>query len=669
MARSRAKADPFEDLTWDDLNEWAGPTIVSRGRGYQRGGQVRNLARTPTGGAAAWVYGTRKYATQVERVKGKLSSACTCPYWTTCKHAVAVVLEYLEHRKHDKEIPAATEQDRRLALLQEHEEASPWDEEDDAGWSEDEWAEEDDDLADHEARGRRAARFTPRRATKAATDTLSSFLERQTKEQLVAFVREQAKRHPAIRQALQDRSNLSAGAVHELVRAVQEEVDELGGEPDWDEDWDRTGSLGDYARVRDRLEMLLASGHAGEVIALGEKLLRAGTRRVEMTDDEGETADALASCMDVVFRALPHSALSPAEQMLWAIDADLDDAYDLCRGAESFWQRKHAAADWNIVADKLARRLQQYRPAKGEDAFSRNYQRDRLSGWLIEALENAGRHEEIIPLCEREAEETGSYLRLVARLAEDGRREEAERWIHKGIKATQRQWPGIADQLRVAMREMREKKKDWPSVAAFYAEDFFRQPSLQTFQALHKAADRAGVWPAVRAAAMRYLETGELPQKAKARGVPPWPLPETGLPAGGERYKQPAPMVNTLIEIAIAEKKPDEVIRWYDRRKPQKLGWGYDWFSENKIAEAIADAYPDRAVAIWKTLAGAQIALTDTKAYEAAASYLRKVHRILKKMGRGQEWKDYLSKLREANIRKRRLMEILDSLENRRILG
>jgi uncharacterized Zn finger protein len=219
------------------------------------------------------------------------------------------------------------------------------------------------------------------------------------------------------------------------------------------------------------------------------------------------------------------------------------------------------------------------------------------------------------------------------------------------------------------MREMREKKKDWPSVAAFYAEDFFRQPSLQTFQALHKAADRAGVWPAVRAAAMRYLETGELPQKAKARGVPPWPLPETGLPAGGERYKQPAPMVNTLIEIAIAEKKPDEVIRWYDRRKPQKLGWGYDWFSENKIAEAIADAYPDRAVAIWKTLAGAQIALTDTKAYEAAASYLRKVHRILKKMGRGQEWKDYLSKLREANIRKRRLMEILDSLENRRILG
>jgi hypothetical protein len=37
MAQKRTKTDPFADLTWDDLEAWAGSTIVSRGRGYQRG--------------------------------------------------------------------------------------------------------------------------------------------------------------------------------------------------------------------------------------------------------------------------------------------------------------------------------------------------------------------------------------------------------------------------------------------------------------------------------------------------------------------------------------------------------------------------------------------------------------------------------------------------------
>jgi uncharacterized Zn finger protein len=61
------------------------------------------------------------------------------------------------------------------------------------------------------------------------------------------------------------------------------------------------------------------------------------------------------------------------------------------------------------VADELGQRLKQYTSIAGEESSSRNYHRNRLSDWLIKALEKAGRQEEIIPLCEREAEETGSY--------------------------------------------------------------------------------------------------------------------------------------------------------------------------------------------------------------------------------------------------------------------
>jgi uncharacterized Zn finger protein len=317
----------------------------------------------------------------------------------------------------------------------------------------------------------------------------------------------------------------------------------------------------DYARLLDRLQALLVAGHADKVIELGQELLEAGTRRVEITDDEGETAEEIASCMDLVFEALSHSSLSPAEQMLWTIDAELDDEYDLCRGAGSFWKQEHAPADWNSVADELGQRLKQYTSIAGEDNFSRNYHRNRLSDWLIKALEKAGRQEEIIPLCEREAAETGSYVRLVNRLKGDGRWGEVEQWIYRGIEATQKRWPGIANELRTALRELREREEDWPRVAAFYAEDFFQQPTLHTFRALQKASERAGVWPTVQAAAMHYLETGERPQTTermkKDQVISPWPLPETGLPISAERRQMSPPMTDTLIDIAISPDCPD----------------------------------------------------------------------------------------------------------------
>jgi uncharacterized Zn finger protein len=681
MAQKRAKTDPFEDLTWEDLQEWAGASSVSRGRSYQRSGRVHGLARPPGGGLIAWVQGTSRYATKVEIHKGKLTAPCTCPLGGTCKHAVAVVLAYLECLKQKQTVPTVTESDQRLkAVRKSLEKRRSWEEGRDE-WDGDEdedteWEEDEDEDGDEDEWEERVTRPSPRRAKKTATDDLSSFLEQQSKEDLLALLKEQAAQHPTVRQALQDKGNLLSGAVKKLVKTVREEISALGSGPDWDDEWGRGGSGVDYARIRKHLEALLAAGHADEVIHLGKELLEAGARQVEMGHDEGEEAEEITSCMDIVFRALPQTSLSPAEQMLWAIDTELQDEYDFCQGADRFWKQMHAAADWNVVTEKLALRLQHSPSAKGEDNFSRNYRRDRVADWLIMALENAGREDEIIPLCEQEAEKTGSYARLIEHLKHARRWEEVEQWAHKGIKATQQRLPGIASQLRTTLRELREREKDWPRVAAFYAEDFFQQPGVHTFQELQKAAKRAGVELAVRAAAMHYLETGELPQVAKrtkkGETIPPWPLPETGAPAPTERQQLPAPMIVTLIDIAIAEKRPDEVLRWYDQQKPKTTswgpGWGYGWVDEDRIATAVVDAHPNRAITMWKKAAENQIAQTSVRSYESAATYLRKIQRVLKKLDREPEWKSYLAKLRQANIRKPRCVEILDGLAGRRII-
>ncbi|MDH5194775.1 MAG: SWIM zinc finger family protein [Nitrospira sp.] len=650
-SRNKAKgkqADPFMALTWDELQEWAGPAIVSRGQRYQRNQQVQALARTARGGLVAWVLGSHRYATKIETEDGKLVAVCTCPYGGICKHAVAVVLEYLEQVKRNRSTPAVTEQDQRLQLLEHDEDQEEWDEEGGDG---------DDDDRPVPAR-------LSRTAGKAAPGAWQSFLEEQTHSQLLALLKDLAQHYPNVRQFLEDRHNLSAGAVPKLVKALRAEIAELSQEPGWHHHWSGEGSIPDYSRVRDRLEVLVTQGHADAVVEVGGQLLEAGTTQVEISDDEGETAEQIASCMDIVFRALPQSSRPPIEQMRWAVEADMADEYELCRGAKSFWDRSHPVKAWNGLADQLGQRLAQASVNKAHGAFPETFRRDRLSNWLILALERAGRQGEIIPLCQQEAEKTGSYLRLVEHLKNAKQWEEAAEWIRKGIVATEKQWPGIASQLRTAFRELRERQRDWHGTAALRAEEFFLEPNVQTFQALEKAAQRAGVGPAVRAAAMRYLETGTRPEASTQL----WPLPESELkPVSGRQPIHP-PLIDVLIDIAMAEKQPDEVIRWYDRRKPRLQGWNSGWFIEDRIADAVVDTYPERAVTIWKQLAEEQIVLTKPKAYEVAAGYLRKVGRVLKQQGKERDWQDYLSTIRRAHERKRRLVEVLNILAGSRIV-
>jgi uncharacterized Zn finger protein len=211
---------------------------------------------------------------------------------------------------------------------------------------------------------------------------------------------------------------------------------------------------------------------------------------------------------------------------------------------------------------------------------------------------------------------------------------------------------------------MREKEGSWPKVAAFRVDDFLVSPSLEAFKEMRKAAEKAKVWPTVRSAALLYLEKGKLPQTG-----PTWPLPGTGVTEKAEIRKGDFPMASELIDIAIAEKRTDDVLHWYDYQKSKKKeSWRWDTHQDTSVAEAVVARYPDRSVAIWKDLAERQIALTKPNAYETAAGYLRNVRELLKKLKREYEWKDYASKLRQANARKSKFVETLDRLESRPII-
>ena len=630
MAKKKGQSDPFAPLTWDDLELWAGSRIVSRGHGYQQQGRVSGLALTDDGGPIAWVMGSERYAAKVVMgTDGTLGSLCTCPYRVNCKHGVAVVLEYLAHLQKNQRVPKASGDDERLALLA-------------SGKS--------DEALDKEAG-----------LPEPAAMEIEPFLRDKSKAQLVELLLDLAEQHPDIAQDLMDRKQITSGSAKTLVARLRKEIHDMGMTPGWHNYWNDEGYTPDYSGICGKLTSLLEAGHADEVLSLGRELLIVGTRQVEESDDEGETLGQVAACMPVVVKALDRSSLTLAARLAWAVEAVLKDEYDMCSSFVEYLDKRHPKEAWDTLANQLLAQLKSSEPSKGRDDFGRSYARDRLSGWAIHALQQAGRSDEIIPLCEAEAPRTLSYDRLVERLIRKDRYEDAERWIREGIRATEKKWPGIALSLRDRLKSIRAGQKDLPAVAAIEVEEFVRSPSQKAFADCEKACRRINAWPQVREHLLAYLESGVLPWRQKD-----WPFPPTGLDAQAPLAREPFPLFGVLIDIAIYEKDPERVLRWYDQWPRTRFGWlGID---EERIASAIETYAPDRAVAIWRNKAESLIAQTKPSAYDAAAGYLRRAAAVMAREGKQQQWTRYLHDLRETHARKSRLMQALDRLSGKPIV-
>ena len=402
--------DAYADLTWEDLEDWAGTTIVSRGRTYQRNSSVSDLGITPEGALIAYVLGSTRYVTQVAIQDGDLTSECTCPYWTTCKHAVAVVLEYLMCLKNDVAVPEIPQTDPRPDRLRETETTGEeyWDPE--LGMSAD-----TEELLEAEQQQN--------------TGPLLAYLKKQTKAQLVELLGELTNAFPDVREFLEDRRKVRSGNASTLLKAIRQELADIREGPDWDEyeyEYDQEYQPVSFNRLKTYLQALLLAGPAEELLQVGKELINAVNFAMDNYDIEGDIIDEVPACMEIVIQALPASSLSSSEKLIWAVDIELADEYEFCYGVlENIWNNAKKKSDWHALANELQKRLNAIR--------SDNELRSRVTGWLISAFEQTGREDEIIPLREREAEITGEYTQLIDLLIDEKHYEDAEHWCQKAI--------------------------------------------------------------------------------------------------------------------------------------------------------------------------------------------------------------------------------------------
>ena len=496
-----------------------------------------------------------------------------------------------------------------------------------------------------------------------------------------------SERFPELRQEFQERIALGEGDVDRLVAMASRELRSVTAEFGWRNHWDGDGHTPNYSGLRHRLERLLDMGHADKVVELGRELISRGMDQLGQSDDEGETAMGLADCLEVVFQALAKSSLSVPDKLLFTIDACLQDDHDVVgETANSMLGGNWAKSDWSVVADVLRSRLEKSPAGSKQNDYMRDYHRDSLSAQLLVALEHAGRGAEMLAIYEAEARATGSYQRLVNYLIEETQYEAAKHWAREGIAQTWKKYPGIASGLAKALCELARREKQWDVVAAHAAVEFFSRPAAHSFHELIAAAKKAKCEMPVKIAALRFLETGISPvnlskqttQSGKATIDSAWPLPLpdylSPLVFDEPASRTPRPHFDVLIDMAIKAKRPDEVLRWYDamlpplRKKTSGPHFPDLYFDSDRIANAVAAKFPQRALEIYRGKLDVQLKQTGVSAYENCAACLRRMRPIYKSLDQDDDWNELLADIRQQYKNRPRFMEILDQLEGRAIV-
>lgn len=706
MKKKRAESNappsfPWEKLTWNDLSEWTDSRSLERGRSYQRQGAVSNLNLLPDGGLLANVMGTHQYATRISVAGGRgdlskrLESVCSCPVGHRCKHGVAVILAFLRAVECGTHVPKTAGDDRRLTLIE-----NGWEDE----LSDDEF--DEDDVYDIEFDGvdapamkgsgkstnrksesrKKSSSDKQTRSKRKITDSdIADFLSLRSKDDLVAMIMQVCRGDAKLRQTYVDRIMLETGDHAAMIREAQQELWSVTSEVAWYNSWEGHGSLPDYARLKSQLRSLVDAEQFDAVVQLGRELIERGMQQVGQSHDEGETAGQIMSALSIIAEAIVPCSLTDAEKILFVIDSILRDDYDLCDSFGHVLDRHYAKSVWAEVAETLKSRLPVQVTSKqdqGSDDFTRTYQRERLSGWIIRALEASGDEVAATNFCIEEATQVGSYQRAVDRLITMKRYEEAKALALLGLKNTNPKYAGLIKCLQDSLAMIAAKSKDHSVAAAIAAERFVERPDLSSLEDLLQAAKKAKCEAATKAVAMHFLETGERPsfttasttqpkqpKKAAVLQIKCWPFhapprapAKTQQPAPGQANK-PSPHFDVLIRLSIQQRDPESVLRWYDElqatRAPNRFRFNR---IETDVADAVSSTHPDRAVQLYFAEADRLAAETNTRLYPQSVSLLRKALQVLKSNQREYECEVILASFHNRHGRKSRLVELLRSL-------
>lgn len=566
-------------LTRDALRRLAGARSYARGEAYAQAGAVRGLQQEGDA-VTAKVRGTRTYTATLGTLDGELEFACTCPFTAEgnfCKHCVALGLAWLDGNA----VPAAGKQ-----------------------------------------------REVTRKEVRA-------WLERQTKDALVALLLEHAKtderleRHLALSVAKETRGGVNLATFERALDDALSQDDFIG----YREMYDYSQGIDE---VVDSIEGLLQAGHAAEVIALAETALaRVEGAMGSVDDSDGCMGSILERLQGLHLKACKAARPEPvalAERLFaWELGTSFDTFYDAARTYASVLGPEGIARYRELLEAAWAR-VPELKPGSREDRYGKRFPITRM----MEALaEQSGDLDARVAVLRRDLSDPWSFLKIAKAYREAGRHDEALEWAERGAKA----FPGRADeQLREFLAEEYHRRGRRAEAMELIWAAFSELPGLDRYQLLKRHADQDRSWAGWREKALALLR-----ERLAARTER----------TGRQRWHWDRNDASSLVEIFLWERKPDAA--WAEARAggcSESL-----WMT---LAAKREKDHPEDALAVYQKRIEPTIGRTNNQAYKEALALLRKVREIMVRLEQGPEFERYVSSLRAAHKPKRNFIKLLD---------
>lgn len=429
----------------------------------------------------------------------------------------------------------------------------------------------------------------------------------------------------------------------------------------WYNGWKHEGNRADYGILYDPMREFLSEAQFSDICEMCDFLLTKANAQIEKSDDDGDCAGQARYWMEKMLKALMKCKVALSEKIGWLEDFQKRDSYFLADFAKTMLDKKSALSqeDWSRLADMKIAKFRNT-PKVEDDGISDND----IRGWLDDkasvdeieaALRNAGREDEITPFRRSILGRFGNAEWMAEALLADGQTKEAEAWFEKHLEKDR-----VSTTAQARMRGFAISRGDLTRAAAFDAEAFFDNPSVDKYDQLMAICSVGNVADAVRKAVFRALETGIRPDLEETKATD-WPFPIVDLGRGID--EEPTPSFELLAELAWREHRPDAALSYYKRavaercKKERVEACAFDW----SMADRIALIWPEEAIAIWEW-----IIANSTRAWQSDYDNIDRALRCMKPIifvnGKAMAFRKKVRDLIAKNKKRRNLVEALENI-------
>lgn len=400
----------------------------------------------------------------------------------------------------------------------------------------------------------------------------------------------------------------------------------------------------DYAggveEVIEAIEGLLADGHAAAVIELadyGLELVEDVTDRVD--DSDGHMGGLMHQLQDLHLAACekaPPDRRLLAEQLFhW----ETTSGYGIFSGAVTTYGDilgDEGRARYRELAETEWQNLPALSPGdKEEGDYNLRYSLSRVMRQLARA---SGDFDELIAVMSHDLSSPYSFLEIAKACEEQDRNDLALEWVERGWQAFPDRHDG---RLRDFLVDAYHRRGRHDEALQMVWQAFEEVPSLALYAQLHATAAKAGQWMIWREHAMALIRRGIAAETQEAKGRKP-------------AFWQSRAAASLLVEVHLHENDIDAAWREAGAGGCREGLW-------LELAGRREPTHPRDAIAVYRAHVERLLQHAAQRNYQESVTYLGRIERLCKGLGKDAEFRALLVSIRAANKRRPNFIKLIDA--------